>query len=86
MFGDHPDAIANTMRIAERCNVQIPKGEAHLPNFQVPPGYTIESYFEAVVREGFAARMPRLRALEARGEPSADRSPTTRPGSRTRSR
>jgi DNA polymerase-3 subunit alpha len=67
VFGDHPDAIANTMRIAERCNVQIPKGEAHLPNFQVPPGHTIESYFEAVVREGFAARLPRLRDLEARG-------------------
>src|SRR5260221_9691314 len=68
VFGDHPEAMRNTVRIAERCQVKIPKGQAFLPNFQVPPGFTIESYFDAVVREGFEARLPRLRALEARGE------------------
>ena len=68
VFRDFPEAIANTLRIAERCDVHLPKGQAHLPVFAVPPGYTIESYFEAKVREGFAARLPRLRELEARGE------------------
>jgi DNA polymerase-3 subunit alpha len=68
VFGDFPDALANTVRIAERCNVTIPTGQAHLPDFQVPPGYTVDTYFERVVREGFEARMPRLRALEASGE------------------
>src|SRR4051812_47274658 len=68
VFGDHPDAIANTLRIAERCRVTIPKGQAFLPNFQVPPGHTVESYFDAVVRDGFEARLLRLRALEARGD------------------
>ncbi|HSG01381.1 MAG TPA: DNA polymerase III subunit alpha, partial [Vicinamibacterales bacterium] len=68
VFGDHPEALANTMRIAERCNVRLPKGEAHLPDFQVPAGYTVDSYFEEVARRGFAARQPRLQALEARGE------------------
>lgn len=68
VFGDHPEAIRNTLGIAERCNVVLPTGEAHLPNFQVPNGYTVESYFEAVVRKGFAERLARLRALEARGE------------------
>jgi DNA polymerase-3 subunit alpha len=67
VFGDYPEAVQNTLRIAERCDVKIPKGEAHLPNFQVPPGYTVDTYFEAVVREGFAARMPRWRALEESG-------------------
>ena len=33
----------------------------------VPPGFTLDSYFEHVVREGFEERLPRLRALEARG-------------------
>ena len=39
VFGDYPEALANTVRIAERCNVKLPKGEAHLPDFAVPPGY-----------------------------------------------
>jgi DNA polymerase-3 subunit alpha len=68
VFADHPDALASTMRIAERCNVTIASGQAHLPDFQVPPGYTVETYFEAVVRGGFEARLPALQSLAARGE------------------
>ena len=67
VFGDYPDAIANTLRIAERCQVEIPKGAAHLPDFAVPSGYTLESYFEQVVRGGFAERLVRLRVLAAEG-------------------
>jgi DNA polymerase-3 subunit alpha len=68
VFGDHAEALRNTLRIAERCHVVIPTGESHLPNFSVPPGYTLESYFDAVVREGFGERLQRLRVLEGRGE------------------
>src|SRR5262245_25033551 len=67
VFGDYPDALKNTVAIAERCNVSLPKGQAHLPNFAVPPGYTVETYFEAVVRQGFAERLVHWRALEASG-------------------
>ena len=57
---------------------RCPKGEAHLPNFQVPPGYTLESYFEHVVREGFA-RAHAATASARSGAASCDgRSPTTR--------
>ena len=68
VFGDVPEALANTVRIAERCDVTLPKGEAHLPDFDVPPGFTLESYFEHVVREGFAMRTRRWREMEGRGE------------------
>src|SRR5262245_37053033 len=68
VFGDFPEAIKNTMRVAERCKVNLPKGQAHLPNFAVPPGHTVETYFEAVVRQGFEARLPALNALKTRGE------------------
>ncbi len=68
VFGDHPEAMKNTMRIAERCRVELPKGEAHLPNFAVPPGETVESYFDKVVRHGFEGRLIKLRELESRGE------------------
>jgi DNA polymerase-3 subunit alpha len=66
-FRDFPDALANTMRIAERCNVVIARGENHLPHFDVPPGYTLDDYFEHVVRAGFTERLPRLQHLAASG-------------------
>ena len=62
-FKDFPDALANTVRIAERCNVTLPEGENHLPNFEVPAPYGLEDYFEHVVREGFKDRLARLKAL-----------------------
>src|SRR5471030_390990 len=57
VFKDFPDALANTVRIAERCNVLLPEGENHLPNFDVPPGYAVDDYFEHVTREGFQDRL-----------------------------
>src|SRR5580765_4859782 len=67
VFQDHPGALRNTMLVAERCNVTIPKGQNHLPTFGVPDGFTIDSYFEHVARDGFAQRLPRLRELAAWG-------------------
>jgi DNA polymerase-3 subunit alpha len=66
-FGDYPEALANTVRIAERCNVVLPEGQNHLPNFDVPAGFTLDEYFEHVAREGFRQRLPRLQQLAAAG-------------------
>jgi len=66
-FKDYPDALANTVRIGERCNVKLGSGENYLPDFDVPPGFTVDSYFDHVSREGFAARLPRLQQLQAQG-------------------
>src|SRR5688572_13131765 len=68
VFGDHPEALRNTLLVAERCNVTIPRGENHLPSFGVPEGFTLDQYFEHVAREGFAQRLPRLRQLQAAGQ------------------
>ncbi|MEW6321794.1 MAG: DNA polymerase III subunit alpha [Acidobacteriota bacterium] len=67
IFTDHPEALANTVRIAERCNVEIPSGALHLPRFEVPEGFTLDGYFEHVVRQGFADRRVRLVEQEAAG-------------------
>jgi DNA polymerase-3 subunit alpha len=68
VFGtEFPEALANTLRIAERCNVDLSASEHHLPNFAVPEGYTLDDYFEHKVREGFAERLSRLRSLAAAG-------------------
>ena len=50
VFGDHPEALRNTLLVAERCNVTIPKGQNHLPSFGVPEGFTLDEYFEQVTR------------------------------------
>jgi DNA polymerase-3 subunit alpha len=67
VFAGHDDALKNTLRVAERCNVTIPKGQNHLPSFAVPDGVTIDQYFEQVAREGFAQRLVRLRQLADAG-------------------
>src|SRR4051812_2515731 len=67
VFNGHDDALRNTLLIAERCNVTIPKGQNHLPSFGVPEGMTLEQYFEQVAREGYAQRLPRLLQLQAAG-------------------
>jgi DNA polymerase III subunit alpha len=68
VFKDYPEALKNTLLVAERCNVTIPKGQNHLPSFAVPEGSTLDQYFEHVAREGFAQRLPRLRQLQAAGQ------------------
>ena len=66
-FKDYPEALSNTIRIAERCDVTIAKDVNYLPNFDVPAGFTLDGYFEHVVRAGFGERLPRLRHLASIG-------------------
>ncbi len=66
-FGDFPEALANTVRIAERCDVRLEEGENYLPNFDVPAPFTLDEYFEHVTRAGFTERLPRLQRLAASG-------------------
>ena len=67
VFGDYPEALKNTVRISERCNVSLEEQQNHLPNFSVPSGYTVDKYFEHVVREGFEERLRKVRELDVRG-------------------
>src|SRR5687768_526068 len=67
VFGDFPEALANTVRIAERCQVDLSGTVNHLPNFDVPAGYTLDQYFEHVVLDGFQQRLARLKELAGKG-------------------
>jgi DNA polymerase-3 subunit alpha len=66
VFPDHPAALLNTVKIAEMCDFKL-KGASSLPDFAVPAGFTLESYFEKVVRDGFAERRKVLEPLAAAG-------------------
>ena len=65
VFKDAPDVLARTLDIAERCNMRLEKVSNPFPHFDVPAGYTLDSYFEHVTREGFARRKESLQTLEA---------------------
>ena len=58
LFPDHPEAIENTAKIAECCNMDFSFGTYHLPEFQYPQGYDADSWFEKLCRDGFARRYP----------------------------
>ena len=58
LFPDHPEALENTVKIAERCQVEFEFGKYHLPEFDVPAGYTALEYLQKLCDEGFAARYP----------------------------
>ncbi|MBR6756649.1 MAG: DNA polymerase III subunit alpha, partial [Peptococcaceae bacterium] len=46
VLGEYPEALANTLVIAEQCNFDFVFGENHMPIFAVPEGYTIDGYLE----------------------------------------
>lgn len=58
LFPIHPDAIARTVEIANRCQVEFEFGKYHLPQFDVPDGYTAREYLDKLCLEGLHERYP----------------------------
>ena len=56
VFKDLPEAYRNTLAVAERCNVDLEFGQFHLPRYQVPDGFTLDSYLEERTFEGLRWR------------------------------
>ncbi|MFH1190355.1 MAG: DNA polymerase III subunit alpha [Candidatus Omnitrophota bacterium] len=64
-----PEAIKNTLVIAEKCNLELDFKKHHLPNYHVPEGKTREGYLRELVNEGLKKRYPEGDAVvEARVE------------------
>ncbi|MFH2012784.1 MAG: DNA polymerase III subunit alpha [Pseudomonadota bacterium] len=57
LFSSYPDAIKNTIEIAEKCNLELKFDELHLPDFKVPQGYSLDSYLEKTARDGLKERL-----------------------------
>ena len=56
IFSFCPEAVDNTQKIAERCNVEFTFGEYHLPEFIPPEGYTNREYLRELCRKGLSER------------------------------
>ncbi len=56
LFAEVPEALTNTLRIAEMCEVELDFHNYHLPVFEVPDGHTPQSYLRALCEEGLRRR------------------------------
>jgi DNA polymerase III subunit alpha len=56
LFPDHPEAIAATEEIAEKCAVEIELGKIKLPEFSVPNGATPDAYLQTLCEDGLKNR------------------------------
>lgn len=56
-FSELPEAVLNTCRIAEQCSPDLNYGTLSLPHYQVPEGFTHETYLETLAKEGLAERL-----------------------------
>jgi DNA polymerase-3 subunit alpha len=69
LFPDSPDVMQRTMEVAERCNLKMHKVDDPFPQFDVPEGRTIDSYFEEICRQGFQKRInTHIKHLEKSGQ------------------
>ncbi|WP_027390457.1 DNA polymerase III subunit alpha [Chrysiogenes arsenatis] len=62
-FAAYPEALANTVKIAERCNVTLEFGQVYLPKYPVPEGHDLNSFIRHMSREGLAERFEQFETL-----------------------
>ncbi|MBV1788822.1 DNA polymerase III subunit alpha [Marinobacterium sp. D7] len=65
LFADIPSALANTVEIAKRCNIEIELGTYYLPRFPIPDGILMDDYFRYVSRQGLEERLAFLYDVNA---------------------
>ena len=59
-FADLPEALANTIAIAQRCNLTIPLGKPRLPEFPTPAGVTVDEHLRNEALAGLERRLAQL--------------------------
>ncbi len=72
LFADIPSAIENTYYIAQRCTVSLQLGTYFLPEYPIPEGHTIETFFHHVSKQGLEERLELLYPPAQRDEHWAD--------------
>jgi DNA polymerase-3 subunit alpha len=62
LFAEIPEALTNTLRVAEMCSLKLELGRHRLPRFDPPPGFPDPAaYLRHLAEEGFRARFPQPR-------------------------
>ncbi len=65
LFADLPEALANSVEIAKRCNLTLELGKSKLPDFPTPDGMSLDDYMRQRSHEGLRERMGHLYPDEA---------------------
>ncbi len=73
LFADLPAALANSVLIAQRCNLSLALGKPQLPNFPTPEGMSIDEFLVAQAREGLKIRLAQLYPDEQKRESVRER-------------
>jgi DNA polymerase-3 subunit alpha len=60
LFRDIPEALENTVEIAQRCNLELELGKNYLPDFPVPKGTSVDEFFARQAEEGLEQRLKQL--------------------------
>ncbi|SEA06988.1 DNA polymerase III, alpha subunit [Desulfuromusa kysingii] len=63
LFPDHPEAIANTIRIAERCNLELDFSTYHFPQYDKPADKSLDQVLEEQSRSGLEERLKEIRKV-----------------------
>ena len=58
LFADMPDAVANTSKIADMCDLRIDFSQLHLPHFDIPPGMTADEYLRKICEDSLREKIP----------------------------
>ena len=58
LFPDLPDAVSNTVKIAQKCNLEIPLGKWFFPKFSLPKGVTADEHFMKLARTKLKEKIP----------------------------
>ncbi len=64
LFADLPEALENSVELAQRCNLELEFGKNYLPAFPVPADHTLDSWMRSQSHEGLAARLAKLPPAE----------------------
>jgi len=70
LFSDLPEAIENTLRIADRCNLELTFGQAYLPRYPLPPEETMDTRLRNEARSGLEQRLAVKERLDPAFSPS----------------
>ncbi len=73
LFGELPDALRQTIRIAERCTLELDFSTFHLPHYDVPDGTTREDHLQRLAATGLKERLAKLGTAPANAAPYEQR-------------
>ena len=63
LFADVPEALENSLRIAERCELEIPLGSYHFPQYEKPADKTLDLILQEQARQGLEERLEEIRLV-----------------------